>query len=127
MPNSIIDAEINQRLIPNHIGGILDIKLDTRGNYRRANNNNSDGSSRDVVRMSGLATWQKDWIIGNGIVAGIASQVRSSSYRVYQDPSSKSIQDIKPYGGLELKWPVISKNKGKFTPYRTDYPSSSYK
>jgi len=112
MPNSIIDAEINQRLIPNHIGGILDIKLDTRSNYRRANNNNSDGSSRDVLRMSGLATWQKDWIIGNGIVAGIASQVRSSSYRVYQDPSAKSTQDITPYGGLELKWPVISKRKG---------------
>ena len=112
MPNSIIDAEINQRLIPNHIGGVLDIKLDTRGNYRRASNNNSDGSSRDVVRMSGLATWQKDWIIGNGIVAGIASQVRSSSYRVYQDPSAKSTQDITPYGGFELKWPVISKKKG---------------
>ena len=112
MPNSIIDAEINQRLIPNHIGGILDIKLDTRGNYRKASNNNSDGSSRDVVRMSGLATWQKDWIIGNGIVAGIASQVRSSSYRVYQDPSSKSTQDITPYGALELKWPVVNKKKG---------------
>jgi LPS-assembly protein len=111
MPNSIIDAEINQRLIPNHIGGILDIKLDTRGNYRKASNNNSDGSSRDVVRMSGLATWQKDWIIGNGIVAGIASQVRSSSYRVYQDPSSKSTQDITPHGALELKWPVINKKK----------------
>ena len=111
MPNSIIDAEINQRLIPNHIGGTLDIKLDTRGNYRKASNNNSDGSSRDVVRLSGLATWQKDWIIGNGIVAGIASQVRSSSYRVYQDPSSKSTQDITPYGGLELKWPVVSKRK----------------
>ena len=112
MPSSIIDAEINQRLIPNHIGGTLDIKLDTRGNYRKASNNNSDGSSRDVVRMSGLATWQKDWIIGNGIVAGIASQVRSSSYRVYQDPSSKSTQDITPYGALELKWPVVNKKKG---------------
>ena len=112
MPNSIIDAEINQRLIPNHIGGILDIKLDTRSNYRKESDNNSDGSSRDVVRMSGLATWQKDWIISNGIVAGIASQVRSSSYRVYQDPSSKSTQDITPYGALELKWPVINKKKG---------------
>jgi len=112
MPNSIIDAEINQRLIPNHFGGVLDIKLDTRGNYRKESNNNSDGSSRDVVRMSGLATWQKDWVISNGIVAGIASQVRSSSYRVYQDPSSKSTQDITPFGALELKWPVISKKKG---------------
>ena len=111
MPNSIIDGEINQRLKPNHIGGILDIKLDTRGNYRKANNNNSDGSSRDVVRLSGLATWQKDWIIGNGIIAGIASQVRSSSYRVYQDPSSKNIQDITPYGALEFKWPVVNKKK----------------
>ena len=111
MPNSIIDGEINQRLKPNHIGGILDIKLDTRGNYRKESNNNNDGSSRDVVRLSGLATWQKDWIIGNGIIAGIASQVRSSSYRVYQDLSSNSTQDITPYGALELKWPVINKKK----------------
>ena len=71
MPNSIIDAEINQRLIPNHVGGILDLKIDTRGTYRKASDNNSDGSSRDVVRFSGLAKWQKDWVVGNGIVAGI--------------------------------------------------------
>ena len=111
MPNSIVDGEINQRLIPNHIGGILDIKLDTRGNYRKASDNNSDGSSRDVVRVSGLATWQKDWNIGNGFIAGIASQVRSSSYRVHQDPSSNSTRDITPHGALELKWPVINKKK----------------
>jgi LPS-assembly protein len=111
MPNSIIDAEINQRLIPNHVGGILDIKMDTRGNYRKASDNNSDGSSRDVVRLSGLATWQKDWIVGNGVVAGIASQVRSTSYRVYQDPSAKSVQDLNPYGALELKWPLINKKE----------------
>jgi len=111
MPNSIIDAEFNQRLIPNRVGGILDIKMDTRGNYRKASNNNSDGSSRDVVRLSGLATWQKDWIVGNGVVAGIASQVRSTSYRVYQDPSSTSAQDLNPYGALELKWPIINKKE----------------
>ena len=111
MPNSIIDAEINQRLIPNHIGGILDIKMDTRGTYKKKSDNNSDGSSRDVLRLSGLATWQKNWIVGNGIVAGIASQVRSTSYRVYQDPSSSSAQDLNPYGALELKWPIINRKE----------------
>jgi len=111
MPNSIADAEFNQRLIPNHIGGILDIKIDTRGSYRKESHNYSNGSSRDVVRVSGLATWQKDWIVGNGIVAGIESQIRSNSYRVYQDPSSTSAKDINPYGAVKLKWPIINKKE----------------
>ena len=111
MPNSIIDAEINQRLIPNHVGGILDLKMDTRGTYRKASDNNSDGSSRDVVRFSGLAKWQKDWVVGNGIVAGIASQVISNSRRVYQDPSSKNDHDITSYGALKLKWPIRNKKQ----------------
>lgn len=109
MPNSIIDAEINQRLIPNHVGGILDLKIDTRGTYRKESGNNSDGSSRDVLRFSGLAKWQKDWVVGNGIVAGIASQVTSNSRRVYQDPSSTSGQDINSSGAVELKWPIRNK------------------
>jgi len=111
MPNAIIDAEFNQRLMPNYFGGILDIKIDTRGSYREESAPNSDGSSRDVGRLSGLATWQRDWIVGNGLIAGISSQVRSDSYRVYQDPSSSSEQDIIPYGAFKLKWPIINKKK----------------
>jgi len=111
IPNTIIDAELNQRLTPNYVGGILDIKVDTRGSYREESTDNSDGSSRDVVRLSGLATWQRDWSVGNGLIAGISSQIRSDSYRVFQDPSSSSEQDIIPYGTFKLKWPVINKKE----------------
>ena len=112
MPNTIVDAEYNKRFTPETIGGFLDIKIDTRGNYRtQSDKNKSDGSSRDVVRLSSLVNWQKDWNVGNGVIAGIGSQIRSNSYKVYQDPSANDIQSFNPSGSVGIKWPIISKKK----------------
>ncbi|MGB0635500.1 MAG: LPS-assembly protein LptD, partial [Paracoccaceae bacterium] len=112
MPNTIVDAEYNKRFAPETLGGVLDIKIDTRGNYRtQSNKNETDGSSRDVVRLSSMVNWQKDWNIGNGIIAGIGSQIRSDSYKVYQDPSANDIHSFNPSGSIGIKWPIISKKE----------------
>ena len=112
MPNTIVDAEFSQRIIPERIGGILDFKVDTRGNYRtQSDNNSSDGSSRDVVRLSNLINWQREWHIGSGLIADVDTQLRSDSYKVYQDPNADDIQSVNPSGALGLSWPLIAKKK----------------
>ena len=53
----------------------------------------------------------KDWNVGNGIIAEVGSQIRSDSYKVYQDPSANDIQSFNPSGSIGIKWPIISKKK----------------
>jgi len=108
LPTNLIDAEVNKRGDTPLIGGIFDLKLDTRSHYRTSDYDpNNSGSARDVNRLSSSATWKKSWAMKNGVLFGLGSELRADTYLVYQDPDLNSANDLTPYFSADMRWPLV--------------------
>lgn len=108
LPTNLIDAELNKRVDTPLIGGILDLKLDTRSHYRTSDYDpDNSGAARDVNRLSSSVTWQKDWVMNNGVLFGLGSELRADTYLIYQDPDLSNANDLTPYFSADMKWPLV--------------------
>lgn len=109
LPTIVGDLKYERRLTPASIGGIATLTAETQGFYRRADfDPTTTGMARDVVRLSAIANWRRDWQLNNGMLFAAETELRADYYEVQQDARLQFSDELEltPYGALELRWPM---------------------
>ncbi len=68
-------------------------------------------AGRDVARFGLGADWQRDWILPNGVLAGLQGGVDLDYYSINDDPAYPDpVLHTAPAGALTLRWPWARTN-----------------
>ncbi len=115
LPTLVGDAIYKRRFTPRWPGGIASVQLEASGLYRRADVPVSLAEqARDVARLSAVADWRRDWLVGNGMVLAAATQLRADWYQVRQDGglTFNDTTEVTPYAMAEWRWPMLRRTAG---------------
>ncbi len=115
LPTIVGDAIYERRFVPSHVGGIASLQFEAAGFYRRADDDVTDsGLARDVARLSAVADWRRDWVLGNGMIVAAATELRADWYQVRQDdrPVFNDTTEVTPYASVEWRWPMLRQAPG---------------
>ena len=114
-PTIVGDANYTKRFVPDRIGGIATVSLETSGHVRTSSFDATDsGLARDVARISALGNWRKDWIRPNGMIFAAEAEIRVDAYEVQQDRRLQfdDTVELTSFGMLEWRWPMLRQNGG---------------
>lgn len=64
---------------------------------------------RDMIRGGGGVDWRREWMLPQGVLAGLEASAEGDLYRVWDDPDSTSgdYARLVPTLGAELRWPLV--------------------
>lgn len=91
---------------PRGLGGELTLETSAQA-YRRASTLNTDG--RDMLRVSAVADWRRNWVLGPGILAALEGELALDAATVKQDAvyHGTTLRAL-PTLGVELRWPWVA-------------------
>lgn len=117
LPSIVGDLSYARRFSLGNLGGEGGLRFQTHGHFRTSTSvldGDGDGiaDGRDVQRVSLQADWRRDWILSNGMVAGILGDATGDFYVISQD-SAFAGKKARFHGSLaaELRWPLIKSGK----------------
>ncbi|MDX8352107.1 LPS-assembly protein LptD [Cognatiyoonia sp. IB215182] len=104
LPPLIADARYQSRSRP-AFGGTLTFDASLDAAYRFSNTDGEDG--RDVVRGGLRGEWQESWVLPEGLVANVQTDLRGDIYRVADDAAFPDT-DVRVVPGVAgvLRWPL---------------------
>ncbi len=111
-------ATYERRIFPGAIGGEVRLVFDLEGHERIAETVTPtllvscaaamapECTARDVLRGGISMGWQRNWTFGNGMVAGVKTDVSSDFYWIGQDATfAPEVSHVTPTAAVELRWP----------------------
>lgn len=118
IPSIVADFTWHRRFSLGSFGGEGGLRFQMHSHSRTsALNLDGDGDGiadgRDVARGSIKADWRRDWVLGNGMVAGLLGEAQADLYAINQD-ASEAGTEARLHGALaaELRWPWVRPGKG---------------
>lgn len=118
-PMRSADAAWTRVWRPGLIGGELSFEGSLHAHWR-ASGLATDGpdagdaaDGRDMTRLSGVAEWRRNWLLGGGLLAALEGELAIDATAVRQDKdfSGESLRAL-PSLGVELRWPLV-KSEGR--------------
>ncbi|PYF09736.1 LPS-assembly protein [Rhodobacter viridis] len=118
-PMQSADASWTKVFRPGLIGGELSFEGSLHTHWR-ASNSSLDGADaddaadgRDMTRISGVADWRRNWLLGGGVLAALEGElaVDATAVRQDQDYAGETLRAL-PSLGVELRWPWV-KSEGR--------------
>jgi len=99
---------------PQALGGLATVRFSTLA-ARRASTSSIDGTDadlvpdgRDMLRGSVSANWQRNWLLGGGLLGKIEAQYSGDLIETQSDPAyPKMILRGQPTLATELRWPWV--------------------
>ncbi|WP_444462999.1 LPS-assembly protein LptD [Rhodobacter capsulatus] len=104
---------------PGLIGGELSFEGSLHAHWR-ASDATTDGpdadlaaDGRDMTRLSGVAEWRRNWLLGGGVLAALEGELALDAIAVRQDAryAGETLRAL-PSLGVELRWPLV-KSEGR--------------
>ena len=118
-PTLVTEAIAQHRSHPNGLGGVFDLETSLLTSYRSSTSpvdgpdSGDEVDGYDTLRLSSLAKYHRDWVLPEGVVVDLATELEASHYLVRQH------QDIAPFitritsgGALGLRWPLARRFSG---------------
>ena len=118
-PTLVTEAIAQHRSHPNGLGGVFDLETSLLTSYRSSTSpvdgpdSGDEVDGYDTLRLSSLAKYHRDWVLPEGFVVDLATELEASHYLVRQH------QDIEPVitritsgGALGLRWPLARRFSG---------------
>lgn len=104
LPPIIADARYESRSRP-RFGGTLEFESSVDASYRFSDVDGQRG--RDVARAGLRGAWMNDWVLPDGLVAGLRTQLRGDVYKIADDTDFPEA-DLRavPSIGATLRWPL---------------------
>ena len=113
LPAVVADLTYARRFSLGSLGGEGGLRFQTHGHYRpstSALDSDGDGiaNGRDVQRVSLKADWRRDWVLDNGMIAGVLGEATGDFYIIGQDAAFAGSK-ARLHGSIaaELRWPLI--------------------
>ena len=117
LPAVVADLTYARRFSLGSFGGEGGVRFQTHGHFRPATSVlDADGDGiadgRDVQRVSLRADWRRDWVLNNGMIAGVLGDATGDFYVIGQDAVYAGSK-VRLHGtiGAELRWPLIKSGK----------------
>ncbi len=121
LPAIVGDLTYARRFSLGALGGDGGLRFQTHAHYRpSASVLDGDGDGiadgRDVRRVSLKADWRRDWVLTNGMIAGVLGEATADFYVIGQDAVFAGSQ-TRFHGAVaaELRWPLIKTGPGGVT------------
>ncbi len=121
LPAIVGDLTYARRFSLGALGGDGGLRFQTHAHYRpSASVLDGDGDGiadgRDVRRVSLKADWRRDWVLSNGMIAGVLGEATADFYVIGQDAVFAGSQ-TRFHGAVaaELRWPLIKTGPGGVT------------
>lgn len=118
IPSVVADVTWHRRFSLGSFGGEGGLSFQAHSHTRTATTTTDDdgdgiADGRDVARGSIRADWRRDWVLGNGMVAGILGETTADLYSIRQDAAEEGTE-ARLHGALaaELRWPWVKAAKG---------------
>ena len=117
LPAVVADLTYARRFSLGSFGGEGGVRFQTHGHFRPSTSVlDADGDGipdgRDVQRVSLRADWRRDWVLNNGMIAGVLGDATGDFYVIGQDAVYAGSK-VRLHGtiGAELRWPLIKSGK----------------
>ena len=117
LPAVVADLTYARRFSLGSFGGEGGVRFQTHGHFRPSTSAlDADGDGiadgRDVQRVSLRADWRRDWVLNNGMIAGVLGDATGDFYVIGQDAVYAGSK-VRLHGtiGAELRWPLIKSGK----------------
>ncbi|WP_169583104.1 LPS-assembly protein LptD [Rhodobacter capsulatus] len=109
-PMRSADAAWTRVWRPGLIGGELSFEGSLHAHWRASDD---PANGRDMTRLSGVADWRRNWLLGGGVLAALEGELAIDATAVRQDRefSGESLRAL-PSLGVELRWPWV-KSEGR--------------
>ncbi|WP_249276072.1 MULTISPECIES: LPS-assembly protein LptD [Rhodobacter] len=108
------DASWTKVFHPNTIGGELTFTTGLHAHLRGSSEEldlDGDGMAdgRDMLRLSAVADWRRNWLLGGGLIGAVEGQLAFDSVAVQEDDqfSGNHLRSL-PSIGVELRWPWVA-------------------
>ncbi|GFE64053.1 LPS-assembly protein LptD [Litoreibacter roseus] len=114
IPTVLGDTSITRRFKPMGIGGIASVELEASGSYRRSDEDLTfSGFARDVMRVSAIADWRRNWQLSNGMIVAGQTELRTDVYEIRQENrvGFGDTVEVTPYTALEVRWPMLKQGR----------------
>ena len=118
LPAIVGDLTYERRFSLGNLGGNGGLRFQTHAHYRpSASLLDGDGDGiadgRDVQRVSLKADWRRDFVLRNGMIAGVLGEATGDFYVIGQDAVFAGSK-ARLHGSLaaELRWPLIKSGAG---------------
>ncbi len=111
LPPYMADLRYERRLRPATTGGVLTLSggIET---FVRTRGTPGD-AGRDVTRAGAGAQWQRDWVVGPGLLAETMTLLDLDYYAISDDPEAPRDQlRAAPAAAARLRWPLIRTDAG---------------
>ncbi|MEL7213329.1 MAG: LPS assembly protein LptD [Pseudomonadota bacterium] len=105
-PTILTEIDYERRFFPKAIGGELTLRFDAMGFYRESE---QISVGRDVNRVSGRLSYERDWITPFGLLTEAAISLNYDSYRIEGEDDElfdDEVTQLTPYAGLEFRLPL---------------------
>ncbi len=117
IPSIVADFTWHRRFSLGSFGGEGGLSFQLHSHSRTSTltaDGDGDGiaDGRDLARGSIKADWRRDWVLGNGMVAGLLGEGRADLYAISQD-AAEAGTEARLHGALaaELRWPWVKPGK----------------
>lgn len=111
LPPYMADLRYERRLRPSTLGGTLALSGEVESFLRTEGTPGEAG--RDVTRAGAGARWQRDWVIGPGVLAEARSLLALDYYAISDDPQApRDVLRAAPGAGVSLRWPLVRQEAG---------------
>ena len=105
-PTLLTEVDYERLFFPTSIGGTLTLRFDAMAFYRESD---QISIGRDVNRVSGRLSYERDWISQFGLLTEAAIALNYDSYRIEGEDDANFDDDVTqltPYAGLEFRLPL---------------------
>ena len=115
LPSLVGDATYEKRVFPRRVGGELRFSAALHGHYRRSDRV-TDGpdldrfaDGRDVARLTTGLEWQRDWLLGAGVLAEVRTGLTLDHFEIRQigETAESQATEITPTVAAQLRWPLV--------------------
>lgn len=113
IPSIVADFTWHRRFSLGSFGGEGGLSFQLHSHSRTSTltvDTNGDGiaDGRDLARGTIKADWRHDWVLGNGMVAGLLGEARADLFGITQD-AAEAGTEARLHGALaaELRWPWV--------------------
>ncbi|MGY6410948.1 MAG: LPS-assembly protein LptD [Alkalilacustris sp.] len=112
LPNRVLEAGVARRVSPPGLGGTAWLRFDALAAKRRSDEAGL-GAGRDLARLSLLADWRRDWVLGPGLQVAALGTLQADHWQLRQDDRfGRSVSRIHPAAAAELRWPLVRHGAG---------------
>ncbi|MEO0358757.1 MAG: LPS assembly protein LptD, partial [Pseudomonadota bacterium] len=104
LPSVVFEGGTQRRYFPDQLGGELRYDFGFQSAKRYSD---TDILGFDVSRVSGSATWERDWVFANGMIADFGVQARADFYRIDQHSGfANEVFNTQAQAKGSLAWPL---------------------